>query len=317
MRQSRSPAQSPFAGYANAPFAVARRRRKVAYRVLLGALIVACVAIAVFDSFVPHVRQVTVEVPGLARELRVLQITDLGSRRFGPRQSGLTRLVGAQRFDAVVLTGDMLSDDQRNSDRYQAVWDLADALRANSDHLWYLRGNGDGGELGPSLVSHGVSNLPGAGAVPLDSTDASATQVALVYGGSSASIAAAKGRGAKLLVIASHTPPDKHRLDAGRELGGGVHLFIAGHTHGGQIRLPLIGALAAPLSWLGEERVPVYGTELTVLPDLRGRLVDGMYDRDGQKVFVSHGLDDRIIPFRFLARVEMVEYRFVPVGAKP
>lgn len=314
MKRFGSSTQSPYAGYAKAPFSIARRRRKVALLVLLGVLLFSCVITTLVDTYLPRLRQVTMEVPGLSREIDVLQVSDLGSRRFGSRQSGLSRVLGARRFNAIVLTGDVINDDRPGGEKYVPAWELADALRANSDHIWYLRGNHDTADLGESLTTHGVSTLPTDSVVPLDSSDASATQVALVYGASSATIAAARGKGERLLVIASHTPPDKHRLEAGRALGGGVHLFIAGHTHGGQIRLPLVGALAAPMSWIGEERPPVSGTEVTLLPDLRGRLVDGMYERDGQKVFVSTGLDARVIPFRFLCPVEMVEYRFVPSG---
>jgi predicted MPP superfamily phosphohydrolase len=316
MKPFRSKPQSPYAGYANKPFSVARRRRVAAAWTLFGVAIIAVVAIAVVDSFFPMLRVVTVEVPGLSREIDVLQVTDLGSREFGSQQSGLSRLLRGKQFDTIVLTGDMLTDDQSDTGRFQAVWDLGGALRLNSNRIWYLPGNHDTTDLGQQLTQYGVSTLPTDTAVPLVSADASGTQAALVYGASSATIASARGTGAKLLVIASHTPPDVNRLAAGRTLGSGVHLFIAGHTHGGQVRLPFIGALVAPMSWVGEQRAPVFGTEVTILPDLRGRMVDGMYERDGQKVYVSTGLDIRVIPLRFLDRAEMVEYRFVPSGAK-
>jgi predicted MPP superfamily phosphohydrolase len=141
-------------------------------------------------------------------------------------------------------------------------------------------------------------------------------EAALVYGRSSATIAAAKGTGERLLVIASHTPPDRRRLAAGRALGGGEHLYIAGHTHGGQVRLPLIGAIAAPLSWPAEERDPARGNEITVFPELRGRFVDGMYVRDGQRIFVSRGMDANTGFIRFLSRAEIVSFNFVPASAE-
>ena len=125
MRESRTSARSPFAGYANAPFSVARRRRKAVLLAVVGLLVAACSVVAVIDSFVPHVRHVTVEVPGLVRELRLLQVTDLGSRRFGAHQSGLTQLLGANRYDAIVLTGDMCNDDPGNGDSWAPSMSVA------------------------------------------------------------------------------------------------------------------------------------------------------------------------------------------------
>lgn len=260
------------------------------------------------DTESPVLREVVLEVPGLTREIDVLQISDLGGDRFGEGQSRLAVLLQGHRFDVAVLTGDMLGTKD-----YEAVWEVAALARAHADRVWHVPGNHDNKRVRTGLASRGVPMLPQDGAVPLAAWDRNSREAALVYGRSSQTIAAAEGRGRKLVVVASHTPPDDNRLAAARELGSGTHLFIAGHTHGGQIRLPLIGAIWAPLSWPYEEGGPGEGTEITFLPDLRGRFVDGMYARDGQMIFISRGLERETAGHgRFLARAEIVWYRFVP-----
>jgi predicted MPP superfamily phosphohydrolase len=37
-----------------------------------------------------------------------------------------------------------------------------------------------------------------------------------------------------------------------------------------------------------------------------------MYERGGQRIFVSRGLGTTYLPYRFLCRSEMVLFRFVP-----
>jgi uncharacterized protein len=265
------------------------------------------------DSYSPRLREVSIEVPGLTKEVSVLQVTDLGGDEFGPKQAKLAALIADQRFDTVVFTGDM--DGDRGHE--EAIWDLAELAKAHSRRVWYLPGNHDSPKVGPGLEARGVPSLPEDRAVALTDSDPSARDVALVYGRSSKTIATAEGHGRKLLVVASHTPPDPNRLAAGSALAGGAHIYIAGHTHGGHDRLPLIGALWAPLSWGHEERAPAKGTEVTFLPELKGdRFVDGMYVRDGQRIFVSRGLESITAGFyRFLARAEIVVYRFTPAPA--
>ena len=263
------------------------------------------------DSYSPRLRQVTIEVPGLAHDVDVLQVSDLGGDRFGPKQSKLAALLAGRRFDAVVLTGDVLGTRD-----YEAVWELAAVVKAHSSRVWYLPGNHDTPQVAAGLAVRGVPSLPESRTVQVVDDDPSARDVALVYGRSSATIATAQGHGRTLLVIASHTPPSATRLAAGLALGGGVHLYIAGHTHGGQVRLPFVGAVVAPMSWPHEERAPAVGNEIVWWPDLRGRFVDGMYVRNGQRIFVTRGLESESYYPRFLAPSEMVAYHFVPAAAQ-
>lgn len=290
------------------------RPAKRLLRVVIALLVVLAVgtlwvrAIVHRDTESPILREVVIEVPGLQREVNVLQVSDLGGDRFGKGQSVLASLLGDQHFDVAVLTGDILG-----SDNYDAVWELAEVTLSSADQVWYLPGNHDRPKVGRGLESRGVPTMPQDRALPVTEWDSEGRNVALVYGRSSKTIEAAKGSGRKLLVIASHTPPDAKRLEAASTLGHGRRLFVSGHTHGGQIRLPLIGAIWAPLSWPYEEGAPAEDNEITFLPELKGRFVDGMYERDGQLVFVSRGLEKETAGKpRFLARAEMVWYRFVP-----
>ncbi len=71
-----------------------------------------------------------------------------------------------------------------------------------------------------------------------------------------------------------------------------VHLALAGHTHGGQVRLPFLGAL-----WL---------------PNGSGNYDQGWFKRDLASMYVSRGLGNSLLPLRFNCRPEIafikVEY---------
>jgi predicted MPP superfamily phosphohydrolase len=256
----------------------------------------------------PVLREVEVRVPGLPREIALLQVSDVHDYRFGEKQADIERLLGKRRIDAVVLTGDMT--DYPGQDP-EPVHELIGVLRRRTRALYYLRGNHDAVALGRDMQAERVTPLPAAVAEPMASGVATA-QAAIVYGVDDASIAGARGAGSRLLVIASHTPPDAKRLAAGAAHTGGVHLYVSGHTHGGQVRLPGVGALFAPLSWVGEQGGIPGDNEITFVPDLRGRFVDGMYEREGQRVFVSRGLGSTYFSYRLLCRAELVLFRFVP-----
>jgi predicted MPP superfamily phosphohydrolase len=79
-----------------------------------------------------------------------------------------------------------------------------------------------------------------------------------------------------------------HSPDAAPELAAlGYDLILAGHTHGGQVRLPLIGALVTNC----------------VLPT---RLVSGLIRFGPALLYTSRGLGtNRFAPFRFLCRPEV------------
>ena len=67
-----------------------------------------------------------------------------------------------------------------------------------------------------------------------------------------------------------------------------VDLVFSGHAHGGQFRLPFIGGLIAPHQGL----FPKYDS--------------GLYEEDGTHMLVSRGIGNRIFPFRFNNRPEVI-----------
>lgn len=71
-----------------------------------------------------------------------------------------------------------------------------------------------------------------------------------------------------------------HNPDVFVEMPRKVALAVAGHTHGGQVRLPVIGAPVIPSN---------YGQ----------RFAAGRIEEDGQVYFVSTGIGTSILPVRF------------------
>lgn len=245
----------------------------------------------------PVVREAEVALPGWpegARPVRVVLLSDLHVAGPDMPPSRLARIVGqvnALRPDIVLIAGDLVSDKRVATHIYsmaEAVAPLA-ALRAryasvavlgNHDH-WR-----DAGEARRALRDAGVILLEN-GAVPVgplaiggldddftDRADLPATLAAM-----------RRLPGARILI--SHSP------DPFPDVPGDIGLMLAGHTHCGQIRLPIVGA-PATMSEHGQ------------------RYACGVIRENGRILIVTAGLGTSGLPLRLGAIPDLWLVRIGP-----
>ncbi len=86
-------------------------------------------------------------------------------------------------------------------------------------------------------------------------------------------------------IFLTHTP------DVFPDITDSVELVLAGHTHGGQVKLPFIGALIVPLE---------HGR----------RYAEGFIEENGKKMIVSKGLGTSRISIRFNCKPEIMVIEF-------
>lgn len=88
------------------------------------------------------------------------------------------------------------------------------------------------------------------------------------------------------VILLSHTP------DIFDQVPDTVNLTLAGHVHGGQVKLPFKGAVFAPSK---------FGT----------KYAEGYFNDMGRKMIVTKGMGTSILPIRFLCFPEIVLIEFV------
>ena len=219
--------------------------------------------------------------------LRVVQISDLhGSWLDMPpeRISGIVAKVNALHPDLIVLTGDYiggkwfdwphirLEDFTDRLGKLHARYGVY-AVVGNHDTRYWTRWAFDRAGI-HTLIDQSVDIGPVIVAGVDDATNVGNTAVALRN-------LVAQAQGSKpLLVLAQE--PDYFRYGT-----RAISLMIAGHTHGGQIKLPLIGARSLDDPFLDAH--------------LRGAFNEG-----GRQLIVSSGLGTSIVPLRIGVRPEFV-----------
>ena len=77
-------------------------------------------------------------------------------------------------------------------------------------------------------------------------------------------------------ILLYHTPDLMPYIADARVAGTGVTLYLAGHTHGGQIRLPIYGALATSSRWGKRYEMGRYYEGETTLYVSRGLGMEGL-----------------------------------------
>ena len=248
--------------------------------------------------------------------LTVLHLSDLHFVRIDPRKAAF--LAGLPTADVTVVTGDFLAEPE-------AVETTVAAVRATKGRLasWFVLGSNDyfaprplnyltyfrgerrprrakrgrPGDLTAQLVADGWDDLTNVrrhvqlNGLPIE-----------LLGLDDAHIARHDLR------IAPRRTPTlfgfavMHSPDSAPEVAAlGYELMVAGHTHGGQVCLPGVGALVTNCS-------------------LPPRLVSGLIRMGGSVLNVSPGLGtSKYAPFRFFCRPEatLLELRARPSGSAP
>lgn len=218
------------------------------------AMVSACAALAVTavvalnDSLTTRLYEVRSEK--VREPVRLVLLTDLHSCAYGAGQRKLLDAVEAQHPDLVLLGGDIVDDDPSLDE--ENAWTVVRAL-AERYPTFYVTGNHEfwGGrpeELKRRMEAYGATVLEGACETvifqgqPLGICGVDDPAVGEESWEVQLDRAAAEADPDYFNILLTHRP---ERVD--RYEGRGFDLILAGHTHGGQWRIPgLLNGLLAP-----------------------------------------------------------------------
>lgn len=221
------------------------------------------------------------DLPASADGLRIAHISDLHSRRMGARERAVLRIINGSPPDLIVITGDLVSDQRYRNvslaflSKLKArlgVW----AVQGNWEHYTGWTGDllrGDLGKLGIRLLINEAERLEVNGSgIWIAGTDDP-------YLGADRVPDTLNATNGEFTIFLAHSPEILNRLPKG------VELVLSGHTHGGQVRLPFIGA-----PWAR---------------GMAGGYVSGLYRREGTVLYVTNGVGMTVVPARFLCPPEV------------
>lgn len=257
------------------------------FRMDVLALIAAVLFLAFYLAFQLHsVRVVgyTVPLKGLPPAFdgfTILLLSDLHSKKFGENQKRLRGIIQGLDYDMAALTGDFVSKDRPAG----PVLDLLDSLH---QPVFYVTGNHDwrtGFRIRQLLQSRGVQLLENR-AVKLARGEEHIWIVGVddPYLGKDdleGAVGAVDDSAPRILL--AHAP---NIFQEAADLN--IDLVLVGHTHGGQVRLPIWGAVIVP----GQGFFP--------------KLDYGRYSTGSTTLIITSGLGESGLPIRFNCRPEVV-----------
>ena len=260
------------------------RKRLIALLIAIFALGIAVVIDARFIE--PRRIEVTHHlVPSrLTRPLKIVHLTDLHTYGAGAVEFEMLRLVAAEHADLIVITGDLIS----SADAYEGCREVLRGLHAPLG-VWVVHGNHE--IWAPVKDEAGYYTSEGSTILVNESREVSqGVWIAGfddAYAGSpdlERTLAGVPEGAFKIALFHSPVFFD--------EVAGRCDIALAGHTHGGQVRLPLLSPF-----WL---------------PPSCGRYVDGWYEQQGSRMYVNRGIGISILPVRFLCRPEIAVFELEP-----
>lgn len=265
-----------------------------AVKIVMAAALLVVVDV-MFEVNFPVVREIIIDTERLkkGKELVLLQISDFHG---GTSEEIVRRLIKALdniKLDAVLITGDLAD---RSTEDFDCIYSLIRELHSLCPDIYFVSGNHEWSndrrkEMLSRLKDMGVVILNNKGSTfAARGEDINICGVDDPYWRRDDIEKAMKGvNGNKYTVLLSHSPKIRQRL--GRY---SPDLILCGHTHGGQIRLPFVGALIEP----GEGLFPYFDKGMFKL-------------KERSLLYIDSGVGTSKLPIRFLDRSQVSVIRIV------
>jgi uncharacterized protein len=253
-------------------------------------VLVAIAALCAIDGFFIEPRWIEVTHHSLtapvAQPLKIAHLTDLHSKGLGFRERRLLQLLDQEKPDLIVITGDTISSRGTYEQESYLLRELHAPLgiwlvRGNWENWFALRNEND------FYRANGVHFL-------LD-TSAEIRPGVWLIGFNDTSFATANSEKAL-----ANIPDHAYRIALFHgpaffsQSAESYDLAFAGHSHGGQVRVPLWGPL-----WL---------------PAGVGPYVHGWFASGRSKMYVSRGIGTTLLPVRFACRPELAIIALEPMA---
>jgi len=260
--------------------------RRLAFALLLAAIFAAVWAFAVEPRRLVVHRE-TITVAGLPH-LRIALLSDLhAGARFidAAKVRRVIDTINAESPDLVLLLGDYLNNGRgaRMSPPLPPETVAAELGRLQAptyavlgNHDWWF----DGTRIAAALRAHGITVLENSAVEARPGLWLAGIADAMTRKPSPAAALAQIPPGAAVVAL-THNP------DVFADLPARIALTVAGHTHGGQVRLPWLGRLVVP-------------------SDHGERYAAGHIVENGRHLFVTTGVGTSIYPVRFGVPPEIV-----------
>lgn len=213
----------------------------------------------------------------------ILQLSDLHSKEYGTKQDKLLKLIGSQNYDLVVVTGDLVD---KGNPLIEPGIHLVQGLKRKP--TYFVPGNHDwwtGFQFKDQLLQIGVKILDNQ-AVKLTKNGEHIWLVGVddpYLGRDRLNEALSQINDSAPRLLMAHAP-NVFPL----AVKSGIDLLMVGHTHGGQVRLPIVGAVIVP----GQGLFPEWDY--------------GLFSSGKTRMVITAGLGESVLPIRFNIRPEIV-----------
>jgi hypothetical protein len=228
----------------------------------------------------------------LNSELRLTQISDYHNNT-KINEKKLLKEIEYFNPNMILLTGDII--DSKTKD-LNSTLDLIEKIKAINPKIYFVRGNH---EIGNKYEDEFIYRLKEIGINVLDNENQ-----LIILDGEKINVCGVsfyinrkdyekslEGIDEKnFTLMLSHSPNRPMMYSKGLE-----DLILSGHTHGGQVRLPIIGAMIVP----GQGFFPKY--------------TKGIYKLENTILYIDSGLGNSLLPLRLFNRVQISNIIIKPI----
>jgi hypothetical protein len=216
-------------------------------------------------------------------ELKIVQITDFHDNK-RINKAKMMKEIKELNPDIIVLTGDII--DFKTEDFTNTISLMKGLLKINS-HVYFVEGNHElrnkkGQEFLSYIKKIGINIIDNdCKKVIINGKHINICGVEFLLEKTDFEKAVSNIENDKYTILLSHSPNRPLIYVDSR-----VDLILSGHTHGGQVRLPVVGAIVAP----GQGLFPKYDK--------------GVYPLGNTTLYIDSGLGCSVQPIRFLNKVQ-------------